>query len=516
MIKINRVRALFFLVLVAALSARAETGFVDLLKSLTSDKQNVVTEVPFLNDLMSADDVNSAQKIMVERKPVLEIQQARATVSNDQIGELLRRKNTTIIIVPGVLGEFIDTRAFEEVFARPSAYGKQWQALVKNSNIQDERFVLEKMGKEKVSLGDVVNAASIDDKQGQPLLKLVILKTILGSMESVGTNTEKAEIFNRRIQKYIDLTGDQNIVLLGYSRGTPLALEMVVQAQKKNLPYLSKVNALVSYAGVVFGSALADVTGDPKSESGKLLLAAKKLRSELQLSSSLLDRLGKRAHNSKAIADFVYQLAANSKFDADAFLNNARSGDFKTVAALIAKVTSELGLGSLYDFNGHVLRTQKFIDEVIAAVEGLKSESLKAWWAKNTLPSHIKYMSIAASMVDPKNSEVEKMIFESGVGYNNSLDDMSLIGNMRTYKQITGVAMNDSQVAVHQSIFLKNAIARLNPQNAGLDMRALGVLQTHHWGVSLQIVNKMKDGRLNPFPREKVLLALTAYVNQFN
>ncbi len=79
---------------------------------------------------------------------------------------------------------------------------------------------------------------------------------------------------------------------------------------------------------------------------------------------------------------------------------------------------------------------------------------------------------------------------------------------------MTGVSLNDSQVAVYQSLFLPEVIKNLNPQNAGLSMESLGLLETHHWGVALQVVNKMKDGRKNPFPRERVLLALAAYLNQ--
>ncbi|MEQ1723843.1 MAG: hypothetical protein ABL930_11750, partial [Pseudobdellovibrio sp.] len=127
---------------------------------------------------------------------------------------------------------------------------------------------------------------------------------------------------------------------------------------------------------------------------------------------------------------------------------------------------------------------------------------------------NIQYLSLAAAMVDPDKSDAEKSIFESREGYSDSLDDKSLLENKRAYEKLTGVQLNDSQVAVHQSLFLPNVIAHLNPQNAGLNIKTLGLLQTHHWGVSLQVVNKMKDGRLNPYPREKVLIALAAYLNQ--
>lgn len=512
MVKINKFRLLVLVLLFTALKARAEVSFVDILKTLTADKTNIVTEVPALDQLMQAKTISEAQEALKNQR--LQNTEKKVDLSTQQIGALVRNRTLTLLVVPGVLGEFIDTRAFEEVFSRNSTAKKEWEQIIATTRAKDERFILQDMTKAPISLGDVVNVASIDDSQGTPLVKLVILKTLLGSLESVGTNKEKAAIFNKRVQKYMDLSKDQNLVMLGYSRGTSLALEMVVQAQRQNLSYLPKVKALVSYAGVVSGSALADVTSDLNTESGRLLAAAKKMRNSLQFSESIWDRPGKRAHNTKALAEFMLALAKNSTFDPDAFLNTARSGDFKTVAALIAKITTELGLKSLYDFNGHVTRVQHFIDQVIAAVEELRSENREKWWRQNTLPNTLQYLSISASMVDPDSSAEDKAVFAAGEGYSNSLDDQSLIGNMRTYKQITGIALNDSQVAVHQSLFLPNVIANLNPANANLQIKALGVLQTHHWGVSLRVVNVMKDGRQNPFPREKVLLALAAYLNQ--
>ncbi|MGZ3691172.1 MAG: hypothetical protein ACXVAX_06700, partial [Pseudobdellovibrio sp.] len=427
---------------------------------------------------------------------------------------LIRQRNLTLVIVPGVLGEFIDTRAFEEVFARPSAARAQWEQIVAQQKPMDSRYQLETLGQKQESLGNLVNVASIDDSAGKPMLKVVILKTILGSLESVGANADKAAIFNRRIQQYVNLTNDQNIVLMGYSRGTPLALEMVTQAQAQKIPFLSRVKAVVSYAGVVSGSALADVTDDATSESGQMLIGAKKLYSDLQLSDSIWDRLEKRAHNTQAVTDFIWTIAKNTKFDFNSFLNTARSGDFKTIAALIAQMASQFGVQDMFDFNGHVNRTKTFISEVLKAVTELKSENRRQWWQTHTLPKNIQYLSIAASMVDPAVNAEEKAIYDSHEGYNDSLDDRSLIENMRSYRQLTGVAINDSQVALHQSLFLPEVISNLNPNNSNLNIKLLGVLQTHHWGVSLEVVNKMNDGRMNPFPREKVLLSLAAYLNQ--
>ncbi len=512
MIKINKIRLALFVIVLFAIKARAEIGYPELLKSLTAGKSNIVSEIPELKSLMAVDTIEKARIILNKTKYSSLSAAGVSSINSEQVLGLVKQRKLTFVIVPGVLGEFIDTRAFEEIFNRNSVFKQQWEKLAAGST--DPRFSLELSAEKNEKLSDLINAASVEDSNGQTLFKMVILKTYLGSFESVGSNVDKAQIFNRRLEKYIKLTQDKNIVLLGYSRGTPLALEMLVQAEKNHLSYLSNVKALVSYAGVVMGSSLADVTDDQSTESGRLMLAAKKLQNDLQFSQSVLDRPLKFAANTATVGKFLFELNANSKFDPNAFLANARSGDFKTVAALIAGMSMQLGVNSIYDFNGHVARVKLFIGEVLKAVDGLKSSSMQNWWSNNTLPKNIQYLSLAAAMVDPASGSLEKNIFDSHEGYVDSLDDKSLLENKRTYEKLTGVALNDSQVAVHQSLFLQNIIVKLNPANSNLYFKPLAILETHHWGVSLQVVNKMKDGRLNPFPREKAILALAAYLNQ--
>ena len=323
-----------------AFKARAEVSYPELLKSLTSNKKNIVSEIPELKLLNNSDSLEKAREILLKIS-YYNLSNAPSNVNQNQVLSLAKQRQITFVIVPGVLGEFIETRAFEELFARNSAFKIQWQKLADGAGANDTRFNLESNSDKTEKLTDLINAASLDDSNDQPLFKIIILRTHMGSLESVGSNVDKAKIFNRRLQMYANLTQDKNLVMLGYSRGTPLALEMVVQAERERLGYLGQVKAVVSYAGVVMGSSLADVTDDLSSESGKMMAAAKVLQSELQSSQTIFDRPVKFAANSAAIAKFLFVLNTNSKFDSDAFLNNARSGDFKTVAALIAKISAE-------------------------------------------------------------------------------------------------------------------------------------------------------------------------------
>jgi len=503
--------------LAVTINAKAEMRFADMMMTLSGQKEFVVAEVPdraALLNVKTMEEASSIGRSQTYAKMLSHDAMQRSSADLNQIMQLVQKKKTTIVIVPGLFGEFIETRAFEEVFARNSSEKTKWQKMVQNKMMVDDQYNLEKDAFQKARLADLIDVASIDDKKGNALLKLVILKTATGSLESIGSGEEKAQIFNRRLQMFINLNKEENVVLLGYSRGTPLALEMIAQAQEKKMPYLSKVKAVVAYAGVILGSSLADVTDDPNSASGRQFVAVKKLLADLQTSDSVFDRTWKGPQNAFAIGEFFASLARTSDFDPNSFLNTARSGDFQSASMLIAKILRDLTAMSVTDFNGHVVRVRKFVSSILASVEDLKTKNRINWFKTHTLPKNLKYFSISAAMVDPAKSLQEKKIFEKNIGYNATLDDESLQGNRRAYEKATGFAMNDSQVAIHQSTFLPKLIESLNPQNANLNTEALALMQTHHWGVSLRTVNVMRDGRVNPFPRENALLALTAYLNQ--
>jgi hypothetical protein len=274
------------------------------------------------------------------------------------------------------------------------------------------------------------------------------------------------------------------------------------------------VKALIAYAGVVMGSSLADLTADQNTESGRLFEAAKDLSSSLRYSDSIVDRGLRTTENSAAIAKFVGLFALNSKLDLSAAIDSSHNADFHATSQLIIGMINELGWMMASDFNGHVSRLKTFIDEILIAVAQLRSDYLKAWWMRSDLPKSVVYYSVSAVMVDKDHPGIEQEIFQAKEGYADTLDDAGLLDNKRTYEKATGFAMNDSQVAIHQSQFLPGVIAGLNAKNSGLNIQSLGILQTHHWGASLRTVNVMKDGRTNPFPRETVLTSLAIYLNQ--
>ncbi len=88
-----------------------------------------------------------------------------------------------------------------------------------------------------------------------------------------------------------------------------------------------------------------------------------------------------------------------------------------------------------------------------------------------------------------------------------------LTQNRKDYETLSGgLALNDSQVSVAQAAFPAGVLESINPAHKGLKTKFLGVAGTHHWGMALREVNKMKAGQVNGFPREALLRALAIQV----
>lgn len=496
--------------------AEAQFRFADMMMSLSGQKEHVVAEVPDRVALANAQTYQQAETIARGQtyEKMLAEETRQVPVELAQIFKLAKKKKLTVVVLPGLFSEFNQVRSFEEIFERDSIEKTKWLQNKVSQSMYDDQYDLDADQMKKAKLSDLMSVGSVDDENGNVLLKLVIMNTKLGSLESMGSIKEKAQIFNRRLQMFLNLTQDQNVVLLGFSRGTPLALEMLSQARQQNLSYLSRVEAMVAYVGVVMGASIADLTNDPSTADGQFFAAVKEFSEGLQTSDSLLDRPRARIQNTMVIGKFLGKLAFQSGFTLDSVLNTARSGDFRTMAMLVGQVVGQLYAKSITDLNGHVIRLKKFATGVLQSVTDLRTESRMTWFKENTLPKNIKYYSISAAMVDPEKSAIEKEIYEKKIGYNGGLDDAALQRNRRTYEKEAGFSLNDAQVAFHQSTFIPKVIESLNPANAGLRTEALGVLQTQHWAVSLKVVNAMKDKQENPFPRENVLVALAAYLNQ--
>lgn len=552
----------------------------------------------------------------------------------NQLSKNLQAKDLLIVVVPGIFGEFIKKRAFEEVFpvsngdgtfSNDSSFARDWRAALgaksaqesqgksctgasQETSVCDEQEKLARLtvdpanrGQQNISMQDLMNVGSIDDSNGRAVTRVVLFQMDSMTLESLGTQENNARIFTRRLEKFFQIMGHtpKNIAFVGYSRGTPFALEMLSQAKALNKPWLKNVKALVSLGGVVFGSALAD-----DAIVNKTSIANMQLHYLENLKSSLtaLPNINKMpyapenikwlSYNTLAWWKFIAALAKVQSsgapvpvepkgFSAETIrretgnviawlktnLNNRGIADPAFGMKLVMEQSMKFGLVSgnveqevtnlsealqslltgnpaplavfLRDhipsaeattpnsysvrYNTDIRRFKKLATAVKQGVTELTTDSRLAWWRTHEIPMTLKYFSISGTMAE-KDSELATNRYAYNPG---SPDDNGLLQNWLDYKAVgisseyAGVALNDSQVAIHKSIFWPQLIATLNPNNGTINSTALAILGTHHWGMALPIVVQVRrlgpivgDSGLmetNPFPRAALMqsIALT-------
>lgn len=449
----------------------------------------------------------------------------------------------TMVIVPGVFAEFIKTRAFEEIFEKPSKtkndfIDKVQEAREKGSADASDSVSLLKnyqQGKTrkdfetKVDLEDVLHVGETEVNGKK--VKVVLLGTPFGSLESLGDGKERAAIFNRRLEKYMAVTGQQNIALVGYSRGTVLGLEMLAQAKAANKPWVKNVKGMVSLGGVVWGSCLADdAMTNPDSPTHKLVQDLMGTINGMELipeGASVAEAARIALANKARIAAFAARAgaakveeAAGSPFSvpSSADLRSLVNVDPTSIAGMTIALAQDLGIEHpVTDYNKNIERFRYFVGELMASMKELSSEARQEWWKKRDVPTSLTYYSMPGAMANPDapraERAMEKRMFENPLSYGSgSFDDVSLLGNRKTYEKLCGSKTNDSQVSVVQASFLPKVVKELNPKNAGIKTKFLGVAGTHHWGLALREVNRMQGGERNGFPREALLQALAQQI----
>ena len=468
--------------------------------------------------------------------------------SNAEIEAPLRKlgstfqERLTIVIVPGVFGEIIKTRAFEDIFSlRKSAYRDfvSAQFAKQKSVIKDSHYSLADLKDIEAPLQSLIHVSSIDDQDGQALVNVILFDTPTMSLESMGDIRLRAGTFTRRLEKFFSVVGQpKNIAFVGYSRGAAVALEMLARAKEQQATWLKNTRGLVSLGGVIYGSELADDAMNAGYETlvpaaATQLQLLKVFRDSLQEvgDSGFVVRHAIMISNTLKWANFLRQViqlnfpekegsiwsrVTSTVSDLYKFIEEnfkpAAAVDVKSILSLLVKVgieTFELTHPvATYDLN--IKRLRVLVDEVIMAVTQLSTQERLEWWSQNILPTDgINYYAVAATMVEPE--------YQTSAGYNNELyDDHMLNKNYKDIVRISEMRLNDSQVATYKARFWPEINLILNPSQPPMKTQFLGVLGTHHWGLALRVVNETAAGKVknpyNPFPRAALLKALASTV----
>lgn len=456
-----------------------------------------------------------------------------SALSSSSTRPVFNKPNLTMVIVPGVFAEFIKNRAFEEVFEKKSVFRDQFLATVNqekrkgNPNATDsvdylkEHVINSRNTGKEVSLGELIHVGEISLNQSK--VRVILFGTPFASLESLGSAKERAVTFNRRLEKYLALTGNQDLAFVGYSRGTVLGLEMLSRAKYENKSWLPQVKAMISLSGVSLGSSLADdALYNDEAPMHKLLTGIESTMNSLEVlppDSSLIEKARIVKDNTARWSKFIKMAqtetsAMNKNKDIFSEAKSMIQVDPRSPLFIAVAMWKELGLADFFDtYSDNIERARYGLKQLLLSVKELSTESCTKWWSTHAVPKEVTYYAITAAMANPDANSVEKSLFQNPFAYGNgSYDDTMLIQNRKDYEAISGLALNDSQVSVLQSAFPPNLISSLNSNNSGIKTKFLGIAGTHHWGMALREVNKMARGQKNGFPREALLRALATQV----
>jgi len=267
------------------------------------------------------------------------------------IRDSLRSQPPTFIIVPGIFGEFIESAPFDSIAKdASSSFAQSHRGSL--TALTDAVYDLVDLGTSQLPLVDLVSLGSLDDGQGAALVNLVLLNPHWGSLETVVAHPEAAAIYLQRLDRVFSRLPSEatnDIYILGYSRGSPLGLEMLVSACQdlEQHPWADRLRGFVSLGGVLFGSELADLAlHDPNSADYRLLAELRDTADDLvqdQDGDSEAEKLEHTVANSFRWVEAVANIAAvlsDTSAPHPGLNREPLSGDIPKLSAVTALLNS--------------------------------------------------------------------------------------------------------------------------------------------------------------------------------
>jgi pimeloyl-ACP methyl ester carboxylesterase len=381
----------------------------------------------------------------------------------------------------------------------------------------DSSYSLTELVEAELPLDELVSVGSIDDPTtGKALVNVVLLRTPPLSLESAGTVSDIADVFARRVDKFFDVLGriPNTIGFAGYSMGTTTALEVL--ARSGGTAWGGNVVGMVSLAGVNFGSTAADVSVAPDPENPGAaaiqLQLLETLSKQLKIpEGNFWSKQVTRMRNRHYWGKFAVNIVPTLKKEGDQgplpdlkLLSVKRARTMLEMALLTATSNFEFSLSNEAHAN-NVRRWKYLVNRILDGVGELTTDARIRWWSSHTVPTGIKYYTVAGSLTGKE--EPPRAGSMTGVLL-GSLDYTINLGGYKDYVKAGGSRFNDGQVGMAQARFWPQLASFLNPSQGDFETEFLGCFATHHWGLALR---KGVAGT-NPFPREALLKALAAKI----
>ena len=450
-------------------------------------------------------------------------------VNDEVLKSSLRNKKTIYFFIPGIVGELITGNAvLTEILNKETSFKKSYKQYLKNykklhgKKLTDPVFEMSSNKIEEKEIEELMYAGSIDDENNDPLVKLVYFFPKFLSMETFEATQIRANKLIRRIEKMMDLI-EQNentnydFVVIGYSQGGTVALEVASQLKESNSKLLSKLKAVVSYAGVIWGSDLADLMLKDDNSDEELILmnrqvrAFKKMINKLHTQANFFNYLPRMLENKMHILEFLHDYLSETEESIKS--TNAKASFMhlmKTVMRIALVEFKVLDIGIFHYENTKKLK--KFGEAVLVGLEELTTKYMENWHRTHVLPHKgVHYYSITGVSGDLKLDQ--EFLKDSHAGMDiNSFDFQMLHNQFHTIYNNTGVALNDCQVSMQRTRFWPKLASIQNPNQELYSETFLGALGTHHWGITFDFFNVSTPKTINQFKRPELILSLAEVI----
>lgn len=449
----------------------------------------------------------------------------------------------TLVIIPGIWGEFIEQLPFQETFEQGGTFGKRWRNVLARET--DTVYSLQNDAQEPHSLAELVPVASIDGPTGSPQTNLLLLRALRGSLETLGTLDDNAQVYLRRLSKVFDLIPDsdtRDIYFVGYSRGLAVSLELLLKARANpsTYPWGQRVRGVVGLGGVYFGSETAeDVFYSANSTEHKLLGILNDLAADLETGPADASPAGFGSFwniltagdapvwgNTRAWARAARRIAEIAAQNAFSPQDPGLAYELKHTAMTGAKPDTD-GMLSLMQkiafdtlklhrpvarYVNNVKAFKSFVTESTEGIETLTVTSRRSWWSTHTLPADVKLFSLTGTMPDASSEQRGASPLFDFPGYGTDTADFKLTLRSAFYglAKVSGTQLNDSQVTQYSSRYWRGVAARLNPAAPKLRHHFLGTVGTHHWGMAFPFA--FQDGKGNSFPRTELIRSIGEFI----
>jgi hypothetical protein len=449
--------------------------------------------------------------------------------SVDDVDRALRVYPITLVILPGICGEFIDHSPFHEVLGyTESRFAKIWKETLRQTPTLDQAFDLDPMKAVDIDFDKLIQAASIDDETGQDLVRVLYLRPLFGSLETLGTLQGSSTVYLRRLNKIHNLLGDlKNCYLMGYSRGLNVALQCLHDASQDAdvHPWFKDIKGVVSLGGTLYGSPLADAIFAKGTLASQAFDRMNRLSEDLvttRLNADLSDKIKAAAVNaaawSSAMADL---LAIGVKLETpeglkmeDISTDGLNLGAFGRLLSRVMFDKFKVDEGS--EFNHNVERFRILMRELTECARSVTREAAIEWQRTHTLPSNLNYYVLQGTMGDPSDEiSGPSPLASDSVSFNTkTIDYAALRRSYYEYFKSTGIRLNDSQTSPDRSLFWPAFHRWLNPNQGEYRSQLLAVLGVDHWGMSFPVALESQNGEVSPFPRSILLHAVGAFLAQ--